>query len=174
VRVVAIKVKHKEQGEFVMESLRIAEAAMRLSLEDMALVTHEEGAIHIHQTHDATVGKGVRRGALVGALVGLAAPPLLAAAAVGAGAGALWGKFRDKGIDDDLMKKVGAMLGEGEAAVFALGDDASMTAIENRVREMHDGDVSVFNVELDDEAILRDSAVDVPEPTGLLVKMPYS
>jgi uncharacterized membrane protein len=173
-RVVAVKVKHKEQGEFVMESIRIAEAAMRVTLEDLALVTHEEGAIHIHQTRDATPGKGVRRGALVGALVGIAAPPLLAATVVGAGAGALWGKFRDKGIDDGLMKKVGAMLGEGEAAVFALGDDASMTAIEERVREMHDDEVAVFDVQLDDEAILRESAVDVPEPTGMLVKMPYS
>jgi len=174
VKVIGIKVKDEERGEFVLESLRIAIAAERVSLDDLALVTNDGGAIHIHQTKDITTGKGARRGALVGALVGLAAPPLLAAAAAGAGVGALWGKFRDKGVDDDLMKRVGTMLGDGEAVVFALGDNASIEAINDRVTELADGEITAFTIDDNDEALVREAAVHVPEPTGLTVRMPYS
>jgi uncharacterized membrane protein len=174
VKIIGIKVKDKERGESVLESLRVAVAAERVSLDDLALVTNDGGAIHIHQTKDITIGKGARRGALVGALVGLAAPPLLLAAAAGAGAGALWGKFRDKGVDDDLMKRVGSMLADGEAVVFALGDNASIDAVNDRITELADGEITTFTIDDDNEALVRDAAVHVPEPTGLTVRMPYS
>jgi uncharacterized membrane protein len=174
VKVIGIKVADQERGESVLETLRIAVAAERVSLDDLALVTNDGGSIHIHQTKDITPGKGARRGALVGALVGLAAPPLLAAAAAGAGVGAIWGKFRDRGVDDDLMKRVGAMLADGEAVVFALGDNASIDAIDDRVRELDDAEITAFTIDDDNEALVREAAVHVPEPTGSTVRMPYS
>jgi uncharacterized membrane protein len=173
VKVIGIKVKNRERGEFVLESLSFTVAAERISLDDLALVTNHGGAIQIHQTKDVTT-EGAKRGALVGALIGLAAPPLLACLAGGAGVGALWGKFRDRGADDDLMERVSGMLCAGEAVVVALGDDSSIDAIEGRVRELAAGDVTAFAIDDTNEALVREVAVHVPEPSGLTVTMPYS
>ena len=116
-KVIGIKTDSRADGEFVLESLKTAVREKRVTLDDMALVSRDaEGKVQIEQTGDATP----ERGALVGALVGLAAPPLLGAAAVGAGLGALWGKFRDRGVDDDLMKRVGEMMEEGLALLSRL------------------------------------------------------
>src|SRR4029077_20602693 len=110
-KIIGIKAANSDQADFVVDALKNAMDAKRVTLEDLAVVTkNKEGHIHLHQTKDITVGKGLKRGTLVGAVVGLAAPPFLAAAAVGAGVGALWGKLRDRGIDDDLMKRVGDMI----------------------------------------------------------------
>jgi uncharacterized membrane protein len=175
VKIIGIKVETVDRGEFVLDALQAAAKANRVTLEDVALVTKDdEGKVQIRQTKDVTVGKGAKRGTLVGALVGLAAPPILGAAAVGAGIGALWGKFRDRGVDDDLMKSVGNMIASGEAVVFAMGDNASIDAIEGKVRESSDSHITSFTIDPEDEAIVREAAVHVPEPTGLTERMPYS
>jgi uncharacterized membrane protein len=175
VKIIGIKLEKADEVEFVVESLHNAMEAKRVTLEDLAVVVKdEEGKIELKQTKDLTVGKGAKRGTLIGALVGLAAPPLLGAAAVGAGIGAIWGKFRDKGVDDDLMKRVGGMIHEGEAVVFAMGDDASIDAIAARVKELTSGDVETFTINPNDEAIVREAENDVAVPTGMLVKMDYS
>ena len=117
-KVIGIRLESCERAEWAVEALKTAVEQGRVTLEDIALVTKDdEGKVHIHETKDITTGKGAKRGTLVGALVGLAAPPLLGAALVGAGVGALWGKFRDRGIDDDLMKQIGGMIDSGEAVV---------------------------------------------------------
>ena len=165
-KVIGIKADRLDQAEFIVEALKTAVDAKRVTLEDIALVTKDdEGKIHLHQTKDITTGKGAKRGTLVGALVGLAAPPLLGAAVLGAGLGAVWGKLRDRGVDDDLMKNVGEMIKSGEAVVFALGDDASIDAIDNRVRELTDGKALTFTVDKDDEALVREMSVHIPETT---------
>jgi len=175
VKIIGIKVRDEQNGEFVVEALTTAVKAKRVSLEDIALVMRDEqGQLHVRQTKDATTGKGARKGTLVGALVGLAAPPLLGAAAVGAGLGALWGKFRDRGIDDKLMKSVGEMIESGEGVVFALGDDASIDAVAERVRELTDGKMETFTMGTGDEALLREVAMDVPEPPAPSVRIPLS
>jgi uncharacterized membrane protein len=174
-KIIGIKAANRDQGDFVIEALKNAMDAKRVTLEDLALVTKaEDGSVKLHQTKDITVGKGARRGTLVGAVIGLAAPPLLGAAVVGAGVGALWGKFRDRGIDDDLMKQVGDMISTGEVVVFALGDDASIDAIGERVRELSGGDMTTMTINPDDEALVREASVHVPEPTTLPVKAPFS
>jgi uncharacterized membrane protein len=174
-KIIGIKAANRDQGDFVVEALKNAMDAKRVTLEDLAVVTKaEDGSVHLHQTKDITVGKGARRGTLVGAVVGLAAPPLLAAAVVGAGVGALWGKFRDRGIDDDLMKRVGDMISTGEVVVFALGDDASIDAIGERVRDLSGGEMTTMTINADDEALVREASVHVPEPTTLPVQAPFS
>ena len=175
VKVIGIKADSREHGELVIEALKRAVEQQRVSLEDLALVTRSaEGKVELHQTKDVTPKRGAVKGTLVGALVGLAAPPLLGAAAVGAGIGAVWGKFRDRGVDDDLMKRVGGMVADGHAVVFALGDDASIDGIAARVRELTGGDAETFVINENDEALVREVSVHIPEPTGLTEHMPYS
>lgn len=168
-KVLGITVKSRERGQAVLEALRIADAAERVSLDDLALVTNDGGSIHIYQTQDSTPGKGAKRGGLLGALLGFAAPPLLGAAAVGAGVGALWGKIRDRGIDDELMENVGGMVDPGESVVFALGDDASIDAILDRLREVQDADIAAFTI---DEALAREAAERLPATDELNVRIP--
>jgi uncharacterized membrane protein len=175
VKIIGIKVQDEGNGEFVVEALKSAQQAKKVSLEDIALVMRdEEGKLQIYQTKDVTPKKGAGKGTMIGALVGLAAPPLLGAAAVGAGLGALWGKFRDRGIDDGLMKSVGEMIESGQGVVFALGDDASIDAIADRVRELTDGKMETFTMGTGDEALIREAANDVPEPPAPSVRIPLS
>ena len=118
---------------------RLSDAAIdgRIHVEDVALVYKDpKGRVKIHQTHDATAGKGAARGGTLGVLVGLFAAPLVGAAAVGAGAGALIARARDSGVSDKLMRQAGALIEGNEAVIFVLADDASAMAIAARIEEM--------------------------------------
>jgi uncharacterized membrane protein len=158
-KVIGIKADSRDRGEFVLEALNTAVAKQRVALDDVALVYRDdEGKVQIQQTSDTTTGHGARRGVLVGALVGLAAPPLLGAAAVGAGLGALWGKFRDRGVDDNLMKRVGGMLEEGEVVVFAVGSDSSIEAVSAKVEEVSEGSMETFVLSEGDTALVEEAA----------------
>ena len=168
-RVIGIQVRDQHHGEFVAEALQTAAMYKRVTLEDLAIVTKEsDGTVKIHQTKDITPKKGAVRGGLVGVVIGLAAPPLLGAAAVGAGLGALWGRLRDKGVDDDTMKKFVEPLEAGQAVVFALGDDASIAAIEDKVQELSDGKAHIVTFDPDGEEELRAAAQDMPLPGRMI------
>ena len=84
------------------------------------------------------------------------------------------GRFRHKGIDPDLLRKVGNAIGDGEAVVFAQGADASIDAVAARVREVSDGDMETFVFNLDDAAFLREAGDPIELPTGMMVKAPFS
>jgi hypothetical protein len=84
------------------------------------------------------------------------------------------GRFRHKGIDQDLLHKVGNAIGNGEAVVFAQGADASIDAVAARVREVSGGDMETFVFNLDDEAFLREAGEKIELPTGMMVKAPIS
>ena len=72
------------------------------------------------------------------------------------------------------MKRIGSMLVDGKAVVFALGDNASIEAIEARVREEAGSGMTTFTIDDDNEALVREAAVDVPVPTGLTARVPMS
>ena len=57
------------------------------------VIKDADGEVHVQETGDHLGRKGVEAGAGVGLVIGLFAPPLLAATAVGAAAGGLAGKF---------------------------------------------------------------------------------
>jgi uncharacterized membrane protein len=100
---------------------RVAKAG-NLTLEDMAIVTNDDGKIKLQQTRDLNAGTGAGAGGWVGALLGIVGGPLgmVAGGALGATVGGLWAKLRDIGIDDNKMKEMGESLGDGEAALFML------------------------------------------------------
>jgi uncharacterized membrane protein len=169
-RGIGIPVRDQAQGTFVLDALNAAAAAKRATFDDIAFVSKErDGKVKIHQTKDADGRKGAVRGGLVGALIGLAAPPFLAVTAVGAGIGALVAHLRDGGLDNDLMKSLGEDLEPGQGIVFALGDEASIALVAERVRDLTDGNVVplVFSIGDDHDTALRAMAVDIPGVTGL-------
>ena len=89
----------------------------KVKSEGLILVVHDEsGEVRVSQTGDHLGRKGMGWGGGVGVLVGLAAPPLLAATAVGAAAGGLAGKFARHKVDSGLEEGLGEKLKPGTAA----------------------------------------------------------
>ena len=132
-----IGVPSREEGLGALDRLADAVEDGQVEIEDAALVYKDDkGRVKIHQTHDATAGRGAMRGGALGVLVGVFAAPLVGAAAVGAGAGALVARARDSGVSDKLMKEAGGLIEGNEAGIFVLADDASAMAIAARIEEL--------------------------------------
>ena len=97
-----------------------------------------------------------------GALIGLLFLNPLLGAAVGAGAGALSGKFTDIGINDQKMKDIGATLTEGGAAVCVLVRHMTGDKVLAGLKEFHaKGRVVQTSLSDEQEAALR-AAIDKP------------
>jgi arylsulfatase len=103
----------------------------QVEIEAAILITHAgDGTVNVRQTADHRGRKGVEWGGAVGVLVGLAAPPLLAATAVGAAAGGLVGKFVDKRLETEMHDKIGENLPAGAAAIIAAFEEHQRLAVE--------------------------------------------
>jgi arylsulfatase len=103
----------------------------KVRIEGVILVTHDkDGNVVVQQTGDNLGRKGLGLGGGVGLLVGLAAPPLLASAAVGAAAGGILGRIADHRMKSGLQDKLGANLPPGSAAVIAMFDEEQRLPVE--------------------------------------------
>jgi len=103
----------------------------KVQSDGVILVTKDEGGeVHVAHTADKLGRKGAGWGGGVGVLVGLAAPPLLAATAVGAAAGGIVGKFAKHKVESGLESGLGEKLKPGTAAIIAMIDSADRLAAE--------------------------------------------
>ncbi|HYO43847.1 MAG TPA: arylsulfatase [Candidatus Limnocylindrales bacterium] len=119
----------KATGEFDALAARISKKEIKA--EAAILVTHDaEGKVVVRQTADHLGRKGAGWGGGVGVLVGLAAPPLLAATVVGAAAGGLMGKFASKRLESGLEDKLGKALPPGSAVVIAMFEEDQAFGIQ--------------------------------------------
>lgn len=94
-----------------------------IALSDAVVVAKDDaGKVHVRQTVDPTPGRSALTGTIWGMLVGMlfGGPVFLAAAAVGAGGGALMAKLIDLGLDDNWVKDVGKWLDPGTSALLIL------------------------------------------------------
>ncbi len=100
-------------------------------IEGAILVSHDEaGEVVVEQTGDSLGRKGVAWGGGVGFLVGLAAPPLLAATVVGAAAGGIAGHFAKHKVETGLHDKIGEALKPGTAVILAMFGEDQRFAVE--------------------------------------------
>ena len=128
-----------------------------LEMEDAVVVTRDQdGKTKLHQAVSLT-GLGAAGGAFWGMLIGLLFLNPLLGAAVGAGAGALSAKFKDIGINDQMMKDVGDSLKPGTSALFVLIRKATADKVLEGLKPFV-GKGKVFQTSLnkDDEKALRD------------------
>ncbi len=128
-----------------------------LEMEDAVVVTRDEsGKVKLHQAVSLT-GVGAAGGAFWGMLIGLLFLNPLLGAAVGAGAGALSGKFKDMGVDDKMMKDIGQSLKPGTSALFVLLRKATPDKVLEGLKQFT-GKGRVFQTSLnkDDEKALRE------------------
>jgi uncharacterized membrane protein len=110
------------------QSLQDFEAMHRqgsIDLIDAAVIVHTlDGKVKFEETADPSGKKWAKRGAIAGGLVGLIFPPsIIVGAAVGGGAGGIWGKVRDKGFKDEDLKEIGESLEPGSSAIIAIAED---------------------------------------------------
>ncbi len=105
----------------------------------VALVVKDaEGEVRVQETGDNLGRKGAMAGAGVGLVVGLFAPPLLAATVVGGAVGALAGKFARHRVQAGIGEKMDDALPSGSAGIIAIyehdGADAVAGALTNAIR----------------------------------------
>jgi arylsulfatase len=91
------------------------------------------------ETGDHIGRKGAKMGGGVGLVVGLFAPPLLAATAVGAAAGAVTGRFAKHRLESGIAEKMDDALPPGSGGVITVydseGADSVDKALANAVKK---------------------------------------
>lgn len=110
-----------------------------IDTDGVALVVKDaEGEVHVQETGDHLGRKGVKAGAGVGLVIGLFAPPLLAATVVGGAVGGLAGKFARHRVKAGIGDKLDDALPAGSAGIIAIydhdGADAVASALANAIR----------------------------------------
>jgi uncharacterized membrane protein len=131
----------------------------------VVLERDKDGKVRVKEHGDKTVGHGAAWGAGAGVVVGLFAPPLLAATAVGAGIGAILGKIRKNRDEKKLGVDVDEYLAPGSSAIVAVVDDRWADKVE---KALHRSDKRISKaIDADDYEKLRkaieESADDIVE-----------
>jgi uncharacterized membrane protein len=110
-----------------------------ITVEGVVLVQKDtDGELHVTETGDHLGRKGLKIGGGAGLVVGLFAPPLLAATAVGAAAGGVMAKFAKHRVESGIGAKMDDALPPGSGGVIAIYDsgdaDAVAEALPNAVK----------------------------------------
>ncbi|HVI37442.1 MAG TPA: DUF1269 domain-containing protein [Gaiellales bacterium] len=94
-----------------------------ITVEGVAVVQKDaDGEVSVIETGDHLGRKGAKLGGGAGLVVGLLAPPLLAATAVGAAAGGVIGKFAKHRLESGIGEKLDAALPNGSGGLIAVYD----------------------------------------------------
>jgi len=151
-KVLAIRAPGRDQGEFVLTSLHEAAEKKRITLDDIALVSHDpngklemhktSGRFHRHKIDDALLRR-------VGELV--AAPDAIVLA---------------QG-DDATIDAVGERV-----RALTRGDMKTYEVADGELHEVTGTDAAVALP--DEEGLLREAAIDLPAPNQIMVRMPIS
>lgn len=106
-----------------------------IELIDAAVIVRStDGKVQFEETVDPSGKKWAKRGAIAGGLVGMIFPPsILVSAAVGAGAGGIWGKIRDKGFADSDLEAIGESLEPGTSAIVAIAEDRVIERLQQGI-----------------------------------------
>jgi uncharacterized membrane protein len=122
---VEVTFDNPDEAAKVRETLRTAQQADYLNLDDSAVVVKvEEGKVHVKNEMERGVKIGSIGGGLLGLLIGGIFFPVTALL-VGAAAGALIGKSADVGIDREFVKEVSADQKPGTSAIFFIVREAN-------------------------------------------------
>ena len=110
-----------------LETVQKLESELIIQADQVAAISRDqEGKLHVHSGHGAgaTTG-GAAIGGLWGFLFGLLFFIPFAGLAIGAGMGALFGHFGEKGIDKAFQEQVRAYLKPGTSALFMVIEQAT-------------------------------------------------
>ena len=106
-------------------------ASETITVEGVVLVQKDtDGDVHVSETGDHLGRKGIGIGGGAGLVVGLFAPPLLAAPAVGAAAGGVIAKFTKHRVESGIADKMDNALPPGSGGVIAVYDSDDAAAVD--------------------------------------------
>jgi uncharacterized membrane protein len=116
---------NESQAKQALHDFQAMDREGSIDLIDAAVIVRgQDGKVKFEETADPSGKKWAKRGAIAGGLVGLIFPPsIIVGAAVGGGAGGIWGKVRDKGFKDEDLKAAGESLEPGTSAIIAIAED---------------------------------------------------
>ena len=129
-----------------------------IEIEDAVVVTRDKkGKTKLDQAVSLT-SAGAVGGGFWGMLIGLIFLNPLLGAAIGAGAGALSGRFNDIGLNDKMMKDLAQSFTPGTSGLFVLVRKATVDKVLQGLKEFT-GKGKLFQTSLnkDDEAALREA-----------------
>jgi uncharacterized membrane protein len=153
---IAIAYPDRYTAEAVRETLIDLVAQRTIELEDAVVVTRdEEGKVKLHQAL-RPAAKGAAGGILAGGVIGLLFLAPIIGIAVGAAAGGAAGALTDVGIDDSFMKRLGASLTPGSAALIVLVQKVTPDKVLPHVQR-YGGEVIQTSLDDETEARLREA-----------------
>jgi len=148
-----------EHTAFAMRAeLARMQKELLIELEDAVVVTRDQnGKTKLDQAVNLT-SAGALGGGFWGMLIGMIFLNPLLGFALGAGAGALSGKFSDIGLDDKMMKDLASSFKPGSSALFVIVRRATTDKVLAGLKQFA-GKGKVFQTSLnkDDEQALRDA-----------------
>jgi uncharacterized membrane protein len=153
---IAVAYPDRYNAEAVRETLIDLIAQRTIELEDAVVVTRdEEGKVKLHQAlRPAATGAAGRM--LWGGLIGRLFLAPVIGMAIGAAAGGAAGALTDVGIDDSFMKKLGASLTPGGAALILLVRKVTPDKVLPHVQR-YGGQVIQSSLDDETEARLREA-----------------
>ena len=117
--ILIVEVNNKAEGDLILDEIEVQEKHNLFTVVDAAMAYRSDsGSVKLRQTHDMTGGKGAGIGAGVGLLAGLLIGGPIALALLGTAAGGIAASVGDKGIPNDMMKKLESHVQTGHALVF--------------------------------------------------------
>jgi uncharacterized membrane protein len=151
---VAIAYDDLPQAQRVASNIGEAAKGHLIELDDLVIIERrDDGKVKLHQP--SLAGLGAASGALWGGLIGLIFLMPLFGMAIGAAAGAAGGALADSGVDDDFMKRLGAELEPGKAAVLVLVRNVSADKVLPEIKEP--GTVIQTSLSNEDEERLKEA-----------------
>jgi len=150
------------------ESLKSAEGA-DLSVEAAVVMSRDaDGNVDVLEQGDGITGSGAVIGGSLGFVVGLFAPPLLAATAIGAGIGAVLGHFTKKHEEKELGVDLDEYFPPNSSAVVVIVEDKYLDRVDaalakadkNINKAIDSGDADKLEQAISDSADNVTDAVD--------------
>jgi uncharacterized membrane protein len=124
-----VAIGYPDQGtaEQARQTVQGLEADLIIQADQVAAISRDlEGKYHVHTSHGgASAGAGAWWGGFWGFLFGLLFFIPFAGLALGAGMGALFGHFGEKGIDKAFQQQVRDYLKPGTSALFMVIEQAT-------------------------------------------------
>ncbi len=155
--VTVLEFSNPEGAAEALSKIQALQKQALIKLHDAAIVSWPVGQSSPKTTQLVNLVRiAAMNGMFWGMLFGMILFTPLSGMVVGAGAGALGGKFRDYGIDDDFIKHIRANVREGTSALFLMTSDAVL----DRVAEAFKGvkfDFVATNLSKEQEEKLREA-----------------
>ena len=134
---VVIAFESPDEAAKVLDSLRAQTKYGNISFKDTAVVSKDpDGKVHVENDVSQGTMTATGVGALLGLMLGMFMFPV-AGLLIGAGGGALIGRFMDFGVDGKFVKEVSESIQPGTSALFVLVRDANPDVVRAILSEHH-------------------------------------